>query len=178
MGARQRFWATAGRSVGLVAFALALAWPVRANAQDVGLQDFGFFAWDSASGSYSIGLLVAYDNGDGSFTAIGGILIVQSGPIEGIYELYPSPDPPGIFTSPSGAFLVDNVLWPGQNPSLDGDGLLFTGNGLEINIWGNSPTAFSYSYYSFDGSEYNLASDDAGFSLIPVSPALPVGVLQ
>ncbi len=35
MHMRQRFGATVGRSVGLIALALALAWPVRANAGEI-----------------------------------------------------------------------------------------------------------------------------------------------
>lgn len=155
MQARRRFRSTLGQAAGLIAMTLALAWPVRANDDPV----FTFTATDSASGTFSYGFLEVSANGDGTFTATGGFLLVVSGPDVGLYELFPNPNPPDPFLSPSGAFIADDQLYPGQDPSLDVYGLLFTGNGREINIWGTGPG--TYSYYSFNGSFFNLASDNA-----------------
>ena len=46
------------------------------------------------------------------------------------------PEAPGQTNSPTGAFIFDNLLYPSDNPHLDGPGLFFTGNDLEINILG------------------------------------------
>jgi hypothetical protein len=156
MQARHRFRSTLGQIADLIALTLALAWPVRANDRV-----FTFTARDSASGTFSFGVLDVSANGDGTFTATGGFLVVVSGPDAGHYDLVPNPNPPNPFFSSSGAFLADDILYPGQDPSLDIFGLLFAGNGLEINIWGNSPG--NYSYWSFNGGFFTLASDNAEF---------------
>jgi hypothetical protein len=121
-----------------------------------GISPFTFIATDSASSTFSYGLLMASANGDGTFTATwgsnftaatttcGSYLMVISGPEVGLYDLFPNPNPPTPFSSPTGAFMANDVLYPGQNPSLDQFGLLFsTGNGLEINIRGNGPDTYS-----------------------------------
>jgi hypothetical protein len=151
-------------SVVLIAFSLVLAWPVQAHADE-----FTFIARDGASGTISVGLLEASANGDGTFTATSGVLVVLSGPIEGTYDLYPNPNPPGFFSSPTGAFTVDDQLFPGENPTLDVYGLLFTGNGLEINIWGNG-AGVPYSYYAYNGTNFPLTSTHATFTLFPLYP--------
>jgi hypothetical protein len=155
----------------LIAFALALACPLRANAVS-----FSFTASDSGSGTFSYGLLTASDNGNGSFTATSGSLIVISGPIVGTYELVPNPNPPNPFSSPSGAFVADDQLFPGQNPTLDVYGPFFTGGGLEINIW-NVGGGASYSYFAFNGSSYIFSSNGAAFTLAS-TPAEETQVLQ
>jgi PEP-CTERM motif len=81
----------------------------------------------------------------------------------GSYSL--SPAGPGVTISPFGAFAVDNVLYPASDPFLDVWGLLFTGGGLEINIWGNAPD--NYSFYSHNGSSFNVA--DASVSTFSAS---------
>ena len=107
------------------------------------------------------GSLNTVDIGGGLFNAIGGSLTVTGGLDIGSYSL--SPAGPGVTISPFGAFAVDNVLYPASDPFLDVWGLLFTGGGLEINIWGNS--ADDYSFYSYNGSSYSVADTaDAPFS--------------
>jgi len=95
------------------------------------------------------------DIGGGAFSAIGGSLTVTGGSDIGSYSL--SPAGPGVTISPLGAFAVDNVIYPGSDPYLDVWGLLFTGDGLEINIWGNSPD--NYSFYSDNGASYTVADN-------------------
>jgi FIMAH domain len=173
MQARQRFSVTVGKTFGLLALTLALASPARAIADTT----FSFTATDSGSGTFSYGLLQASDNGDGTFTATGGYLIVISGPIVGTYDLFPNPNPPAPFFSPSGAFLVDDILYPGQNPTLDVFGLLFTGNGLEINIW-NDGGGVPYTYFAFNGSSFVLASNEAAGFTLASTAAQRVQLLQ
>jgi hypothetical protein len=101
------------------------------------------------------GILNTVDIGGGAFSAIGGSLTVTGGSDIGSYSL--SPAGPGVTLSPFGAFAVDNVLYPASDPFLDVWGLLFTGGGLEINIWGNSPD--NYSFYSHNGASYTVTDD-------------------
>ena len=64
-----------------------------------------------------------------------GVLDVTAGAAVGVYPLIPGGPTP--FTSPLGNFLVDNVVYPGADPALDKDGLLFGSGPIELNIWGN-----------------------------------------
>ena len=61
--------------------------------------------------------------------------------------------------SPSGYFIYDNQLFPAINPSLDTDGLLFTGNGCEVNIWGNGAGQGSY-YTFYESNGFNVNGTD------------------
>jgi hypothetical protein len=164
MQARQRF--------GLIACALALACPLRANAAS-----FSFIASDSASGTFSYGLLEATDNGGRSrtFTATSGSLVVISGPIAGTYTLFPNPDPPNSFDFKFGFVITaDDLLLPNSNHTLDLDGLIFTGGGLAINIFFSDS---SYSYDAFNGSGFTLQSRNAAFTLAETA-AQQIQVLQ
>jgi len=87
----------------------------------------------------------------GQFLATAGSVTITAGADVGTYRLYPGG--PGVTVSPFGSFDYDNVLYPLIDPPLDMDGLLFTGPGLEINIWGNSPGNFSF-YDSTGGGTY------------------------
>ena len=107
------------------------------------------------------GSLNTTDQGNGEFLAIAGTLTVMGANAIGTFSLYPGG--PGQTTSPMGAFYYNNLLYPSVDPSLDIDGLLFTGNGLEINIWGNSPG--SYSFYDNNGSGYVDEDVGAPFTL-------------
>jgi hypothetical protein len=111
--------------------------------------------------SFSIGPDMGYgslntvDIGGGMFSAIGGSLTVTGGLDIGTYAL--SPGGPGVTISPFGAFAFDDVIYPASNPLLDVWGLLFSGGGLEINIWGNTPD--NYSFYSHNGASYSVTDD-------------------
>ena len=105
------------------------------------------------------------DEGNGEFLATNGSLTVTGGNDIGTYPFYLGG--PGVTISPAGAFDYDNVLfpyYPTANPPLDMDGLLFTGPGLEINIWGNG--AGNYSYYDYSGGGYGTQlTEDGTFNL-------------
>lgn len=92
-------------------------------------------------GNDATAILSASALGNGAFWASSGTLDVTAGPDTGTYSL--SPGGPGPFTSPSTAFSADNALYPGTDPYLDEYGLLFAGDGLEINIFGDSPGVYS-----------------------------------
>ena len=113
---------------------------------------FDFTYSDGANSAF--GTLSASALGGGDFLATSGSLTVTAGADAGTYSLFPGG--PGQTTSPSGAFYYDDVVYPGSNPFIDNDGLLFTGNGLEINIFSSGSS--NYSFYSYNGSSYNVAS--------------------
>ena len=100
------------------------------------------FTIGAESGFGSLNLI---SQGAGSYLATAGTVTVTGAQDIGTYPLYPGG--PAITTSPNGAFLYDNLVFPSANPTLDVDGLLFNnGGGLETNIWGNS--AGNYSFYT------------------------------
>ena len=103
-------------------------------------------------GNAASATLNATDLGGGMFLATSGTLIVTTGLDVGTYSLFPGG--PAAFFSPSGVIIADNVLYPGSDPLLDVFGLLFTGGGLEINIYGNGPN--DYTFASWDGSSLNV----------------------
>jgi hypothetical protein len=105
------------------------------------------------------GSLNTTDIGNGEFVATAGTLTVTAGLDVGAYSLHPVgayPFTDGQYDiSPSGFFEYNNVLHPSIDPSIDLYGPLFTGSGLEINIWGNGLNS-----YTFDDNHYN--HQDAG----------------
>ncbi|HEV2441161.1 MAG TPA: PEP-CTERM sorting domain-containing protein [Steroidobacteraceae bacterium] len=97
--------------------------------------------------------LNALDIGGGAFLATSGTLHVTAGADLGTYSLFAGG--PAEFISPSGAFIANDVLYyPGANPFVDTAGLLFAGNGTEINIFGDAPGV--YSFMSWNGGNYNV----------------------
>jgi len=113
------------------------------------------------------GSLNATDQGGGEFLATAGALTVTAGSDIGTYPLYPGG--PGVTLSPFGSFDYDDVLYPSTDPPLDMDGLLFTGPGLEINIWGNSPGNFSF-YDSSGGGSYGTQLTENGTFTLSAAP--------
>ena len=68
--------------------------------------------------------------------AISGYLNITAGSKVGTYTLSPG----------SGSDLLfawDGLVYPGSDPFLDSSGLLFTGGGSEINLWGNGPGSYT-----------------------------------
>ncbi|HEY6302130.1 MAG TPA: hypothetical protein VIX14_03605 [Terriglobales bacterium] len=120
------------------------------------MYDFTFdIAPDAGYGS-----LNTTDLGNGEFLATAGTLTVTGGLEVGVYPLYPDPDGSTPVISPGGFFEYNDVLYPSMDPVLDIWGLLFTGNGLEINIWGNSPDN-----YTFDSSKNGIEDIGEPFTL-------------
>jgi hypothetical protein len=94
------------------------------------------------------------DTGSGTLTAgapdgSGFDITALTGTIDGnlIDGLLGSPlDPGGPTISPLGAFIYNNIVYPGLAPVFDTWGVLFSISGTEANIWGNSGP-HDYSYY-------------------------------
>ena len=119
------------------------------------------FGYSDTAGNVATATLSAVDLGGGSYLANSGTLTVTGGADVGLYYLLAVAGLPsnggGAVYSPSGKFYFDDMLLIGTSPFLDGAGLLFVGNGLEINMWANGPNNFSL--YSWNGSTYNVAVD-------------------
>jgi hypothetical protein len=94
---------------------------------------------DTGSGTLTAG---APDGSGFDITAFTGT--VNGNPIDGLLG---SPlEPGGPTISPLGAFIYDNIVYPGSPPVFDTWGVLFSISGAEGNIWGNSGR-HDYSYY-------------------------------
>jgi hypothetical protein len=108
---------------------------------------------------------------DATGLATSGSLELTSG-LVGIYSLFAGG--PAQTTSPFGAFIYNNMTYNGAAVDLDVWGLLFVGNGYEINIWGNgvgNPNSF---YAATDRSTYVVSSTAASFA--PVTVPVPATV--
>jgi hypothetical protein len=90
------------------------------------------FNYSDSSGNVASAILTADSLGGGRYLVTSGTLDVTGGAAKGTYPLVPGG--PAVFFSLSGAFFVDNVLYPSQNPILDGAGLLFKNGSTEVNI--------------------------------------------
>jgi hypothetical protein len=107
------------------------------------------------------GTLNTTDNGNGQFLATVGNLVVTSGPDIGSYSLVPGG--PGVTISPSGYFYYDNLLYPSMDPAIDLDGLVFSGSGLEINIYSNGPDSYTF----YDDNGYNSTGSSFTLNVAP-----------
>jgi hypothetical protein len=135
-------------SLAVLAIAAALLMSQAVSAQNY---DFTF----SGGGVTASGEV----NAPGTFgvtpgNATSGYIVDSGDPnLTGAGTLYASPNGTGVqTTSPSGFFYYDDTLYPGQNPSIDNNGLLFidSGNGLEINIYSNGGQGY-YNIYDNGG---------------------------
>ncbi len=128
--------------------------------------------------TYSFAVNAGSDTGSGTLVtnatgfATSGSLVMSSGSDVGAYTLFSGGGTPTV--SPFGAFIFDNMTLGGSALALDYWGLLFVGNGLEINIWGNG-AGNPFSFYSHNGSFYNVSSNAASFTLTAATP-IPAAV--
>ncbi len=119
--------------------------------------------------------------GDGSLLATSGTLTVTSGAATGVYSLIP--EGPAVSLSPSGAFLVDDLIYPnnnaasgvnpaiGSNPSfLTNWGLLFGGAGLEINIFGNGGGDYAFLAFSTNTGGFPVFQGSGGAFSLTATP--------
>jgi hypothetical protein len=124
--------------------------------------------------------------GDGSLLITSGSLTVTSSAdgILGTYSLIPTSSlslysPPTVYISPDGQFIIDDLLYPGNNagsgvnpgptynPSdLTYYGLLFGDSGTYINIWGNGG-ATNYEYGKSSGGSISFLTTGGTFVTTP-----------
>jgi hypothetical protein len=137
--------------------------PLSATPSTAAFEPLFDFTFDIAPET-GFGSLNTTDINNGQFLATAGFLTVTAGADIGTYPLYPGG--PGVTLSPFGSFDYDDVLFPATAPPLDLDGLLFTGSGLEINIWGNSPGNYSYYDSTGPGNYGTQLNENGTFPLI------------
>lgn len=117
------------------------------------------FTFDNGAGVTAQGQVDATLVSGNEYVANDGFIDITGGALAGTYSL--TGGGPGVQASPGNSgggyyywFNYDNALYTPSAQFLDSYGLFFTGNGLEINLWGNSPTQ-----YELDG----LQSNGVGF---------------
>jgi xanthosine utilization system XapX-like protein len=132
------------------------------------------FNFMSNDGTYKLdGTLITPSNGKGPITPSGGSATGTGGLINGvIYSLVPAPIPPANSIRPfRGTDLIfDNQLFPGSDPVLDGNGLVFKASdgSSYLNIWGNGPSNYTVFYLS--ASVYGGGTPTGNVTLTPVTP--------
>jgi hypothetical protein len=147
------------------------------------------FTFSDLAGDAGFGTLNAMDSGlgDGSLLATSGSLTVTSGGAVGTYSLIPKGPSPE--NSPSGLFIVDDLIYPNNNaasgvnpgisvnPSyLTNSGLLFgppgSGTQDEVNFWGNG--GGDYAFGAETGGNYTILQFGGGtFTLEEAASAVP-----
>jgi hypothetical protein len=163
---------------------LAVALAIAAQAQGSVVFDFSY---SDPSGNIGSGQLTANPNGNGSYTAVSGSFNWTAGAYIGSYALLPNPDAPGVTTAhghhyPDGTDLIyDNQLFPGSNPSLNGNGLVFegvsSGQGYAINLWGNWANNYELFVVGSDHPQYGPAYGGGSFTLTAVAVPEPTTML-
>jgi hypothetical protein len=138
------------RKLLIVAVLAALALVPQTASADT-IFNFSFVAGEHAGN----GTFTGVELSAGLFGVIDGTLTMTSGPTSGIYGLLNTHVPPytlvPYYTSPLGVFGFNNLFYPPTNPQVDNWGLLFVGNGREVNIW-----ASGASQYVFDTAAAGL----------------------
>lgn len=156
----------------VLAFALAVAVSslVAFDASATITYNFSF----SGGGNVGTGQLTGTDLGGGQISITSGYFNVTAGSIIGVYTLYDANGASSaVFTSPLGAFNVDNQLLTGADPWMNNNGFLFAAGGgtPEVNLWGNSPGNYSL-YRGTASGVYDLQYTGAGtFDFTPVPEA-------
>ncbi len=128
------------------------------------------FSFISNDGTYGVqGALITPSNGNGPLTVSGGFVTGDGTLNNGVsYSLLPAGD---IHAVGGDVLTSDNVLTPGSNIVLDGDGLVFKSNNnpVWINIWGNQS---DYTYFqSGPTSWYANVNGTANVTPTPIPAA-------
>jgi len=130
--------------------------------------DFNYTIGSATGTDTGYGSVTTTDINNGQFLATGGNITLTATATDptnkflGTYSLFPGG--PAATTSPSGHLIYDNVLYPSIDPSLDLDGLLFTGTsmgtGLEINLfyWSTMPPP-NYGFAIYSQTQYQAVEE-------------------
>ena len=120
------------------------------------------------------------ESANNNFYATDGLLRVTGGNAAGIWTLYTGRGTkfyPDYLTSPSGAYLYNNAVYPNgnnpeypaTNPLLDYYGLLFTqNNGNELNLWGNADGTYTLGGNIGGWQNFNVIISFGGTTISPV----------
>jgi hypothetical protein len=119
------------RTMAFLALAAAFAIHPRAKATTI---DFSYTAPGGVSGS---GILTGTTEASGYIVITSATGTFDDGVNTGSISLIANPIAPNPATSPSGLIAYDDVLYPGNSDGniLDVDGLLFSFDGMELNLW-------------------------------------------
>jgi PEP-CTERM motif len=161
-------------SLALLAIAAALAITPAALADSF---NFTF----SAGTVTATGTLTGSEIGNtGEWFITGGTIDITSGGIvQGAGSLYGVlPSSPGNVPITNVGFggtnmTYDNLLTPGANPQLDGNGLIFEVDGTGISIWGNG----SNDYALWEGNWAYIVRNGASFDATPAPTPEPSSLL-
>ncbi len=111
-------------------------------------------------GNAGHGILQVDDIGGGAYWATSGNLIVTAGVGVGSYALVPLGPVPTF----SGHFTANNVITPDTDPFMDVNGLLFSGPGIEFNLFGDTPGVWIFAYWQEgDGRGTYVASEPGDY---------------
>ena len=132
---------------------------------------------NSGSGQFDV------EQTNNNYYASSGYLTVNSGGAAGNWTLYTAgayTTYPGYLTSPSGAYIYNNAVYPNGNPQyptgnplLDFYGLLFTQtNGNELNLWGNADGTYTLGGNINGWQNFNVVITFGGTIITPVGPSL------
>jgi hypothetical protein len=143
-------------SISLLALAAALAITPMAQADTFG------FSYSAPGGVFGSGILTGTD-GPGYVVITSATGTFDDGVNSGSITLISNPDAPNSSLSPSGSFAYDNLLFFGQSDGevLDVDGLLFSFDGMELNLWEQGAPGM-------DG--WAESSGSSGFGELTVTP--------
>lgn len=152
------------------ACASSLLLPLAASAAEATF-NFTFQGVDNVAS----GQLVAEDLGDGRFLATSGDLTVTLGAAIGSYSLVPGN--PSLVLSPTGTYLFDGIVEPGSDTVFTNGGVVFAGNGFEINIYSVAPGEFKFDYFTNGVNTIDPTTGTVVLRAVPEPSALLLGVL-
>lgn len=129
------------KKIGMAVLAFALVTTIFTGTLSAVLYDVSFKINDNTGIGQIEGQLIA----PGQYWATSGFINVTGGAYAGSYALYPGG--PNIFNG--GNFFANNIFYPAGNPSVDSNGLLFTGpfqgGTLWLNLWVNPADTYRLS---------------------------------
>ena len=137
------------------------------------------FNFDATQGPITVQATLTYDSSapisPGEYLATAGtISVYNNGVLAAIGTLVPNPDSPGtdsIRVAGGTDLIYDNLVLPGSNPLIDGNGLLFQFNGLsmndDLNIWANGPN----NYTLFEGNYLIGSANDPSGDFVTPEPS-------
>ncbi len=143
--------------------------------------------YSDSAGNVANGVITATLISGNDYLATSGYLNVTASTtpsVVGSYSL--APGGPAAFLSPSGAFIVDNILYNASDPYLDVYGLLGLGfastAGTELNLWGNGSSG-NYSLYAWQPTngyvlQFNGQATSSIAAVVPEAPSLLAGMLM
>ena len=144
------------KRMGMAVIVALLVFGLAPGAKADTIFNFSFVAGANAGQGTLTALLLA----PGVYNAYEGTLQMTAGSAAGTYSLFQNPSPnlnPATYTiSPTGSFWFNDNVYFAANPGVDNNGLLFAGNGREVNIFSYGPSDYAF-YTSNQYGVYPIA---------------------